>query len=151
MTGFSTIKLVRLFEKEADEMGFCIQEPHYDVTATSSWNTYQDTRLVDQVYLVPKDDRYPVYRRGVAVFAGTIEEAKNFFQGIRFAYLTDKGIGLSNEQKRLVAEAREIVKIKKREEAEARRLEEERIKREQKKMWAILADKKQRADDEVPF
>jgi len=147
MTGWSTIKKIREFEKRAAEMGFVIREP--DIQSYKHTGTYNtvwiDEVSTDQISLSPAPGRYPGWgNRGGAVFTGTIEQAVLFLQGIDFAYISDAATNLSSRKKREAAEARLFEKM--------RRQEEERIKKEeQKKIWELLKYKKQREDNEVPF
>jgi hypothetical protein len=149
MTGWATIRKIKEFEERAAKLGFEIQEPtqyNQSYSATSSFKTvWVDEISADTVSLTPADDRYPCWRRGASVFAGTIEEARFFFQGIEFAHTSDAAIGLGADKKRATAEARYIERMRKQEEA--------RIKRaEQKQVWGILKHGKLTKDyDEVPF
>lgn len=148
MSGYGTVLKVRDFEASAVELGFEICNPgarsyHSNTIVYNNDWIGSEVSNMDLVTLVPADNRYPCYKRGAQVFTGTIEEAKNFFQGIRFAYNSDKAIGLSNEQKRASVEAKELVRIRKREELRIK-------KEEQKKIWHILSDGSVE-DEEVPF
>lgn len=145
MTGYNDILKVRKFEKEAIELGFEICDgSHWSNQSNHTSYIVDEMSNVRLVGLRPLDKCHPCYTRGVVVFTGTMEEASRFLQGIRFAYDTDKAIGLSNEKKRCIAEAKELERIRKREEA--------RIKQEeQKKIWKILSDGSVEEDEEVPF
>lgn len=147
MTGYATIKKIRAFEERATKLGFEIQEPtqynqSYSTSSSSITGMWVDN---DTVSLTPADDRYPCWRRGASVFAGSIEEGEFFLQGIEFAHTSDAAIGLGAEKKRATFEARYIERM--------RRQEAARIKKaQQKEVWNILKHGKPTKDyDEVPF
>ena len=149
MTGYATIKKIRAFEERAAKLGFEIQEPtqynqSYSTISDSIKGVWVDEMSADSISLTPIDDRYPCWRRGASVFAGSIEEAKFFFQGIEFAHTSDDAIGLSSEKKRATAEAKHVERM--------RRQEAARLKKaEQKKVWSILKYGQDKDYDEVPF
>jgi hypothetical protein len=147
MTGYATIKKIRDFEERAAKLGFEIQQPteyNQSYSSNSFKTVWIDEMSAESISLTPADNRYPCWRRGASVFAGSIEEAKFFFQGIEFAHTSDDAIGLSSEKKRATAEAKHVERM--------RRQEEARIKKaEQKKIWSILKHGQAKDYDEVPF
>ena len=149
MTGYATIKKIRAFEERATKLGFEIQQPteynqSYSTISSSIKGMWADEMSAESISLTPADDRYPCWRRGASVFAGTIEEAKFFFQGIEFAHTSDAAIGLGAEKKRATFEARYIER--------QRRQEAARLKKaEQKRVWSILKYGQDKDYDEVPF
>jgi hypothetical protein len=151
MTGYATIRKIRDFEERAARLGFAIQEPaqyNQSYTATSTiTSTYKgfwiDEMSSDNISLTPVDNRYPSWRRGSSIFTGSIEEGQYFLQGIEFAHISDKSIGMCDEKKRIAHEGKYIDRM--------RRLEEAKKKRaEQKRVWDILKHGKEQ-NEEVPF
>ena len=150
MTGWSTIKKIRKFEERATKLGFEIIEPalrnhSYANGTTISGNSFWIDELSgEKVNLAPVDNRYPSWRRGSSVFAGSIEEGEFFLQGVEFAHISDSSIGLTSDKKRAQAEAKHIERQRKLEAAREK-------KAEQKRMWQLLKYGAQEEDEAVPF
>lgn len=74
MTGWNTIKKIRAIEERADLLGMKF--------APYRHNDYNE----DNVALIPKDqDSLPIYTRDAILFAGSLEGADQFMQGIAWA------------------------------------------------------------------
>ena len=74
MTGWNTIKKIRAIEERADLLGMKF--------APYRHNDYNE----DNVALIPKDqDSLPIYTRDAILFAGSLESADQFMQGIAWA------------------------------------------------------------------
>lgn len=81
MSGWNTIKQVRAVEERADLLGMTLAPYRHD------------DRYGEHVALVPKDrDALPIYTRDAELFAGTLEGADYFMQGILWARQYDSMI-----------------------------------------------------------
>ena len=74
MSGWNTIQQVRKLESQADRLGMKFTSYKYD--------NYPD----DNIALIPKDDdSLPIYSRDAHLFAGTLEGAAYWMQGVEWA------------------------------------------------------------------
>lgn len=89
MAGWNTIKQIRKFEERADVLGM-------------RFTAYKhDDKFGENVALIPKDqDSLPIYSRDAILFAGSLEDADKFMQGILWARDYDSIIKMSNDVKR---------------------------------------------------
>jgi hypothetical protein len=79
MTGWNTIKQIRSIEERADLLGMKL--------ASYRHNDYYE----DNVSLIPKDqDSLPIYTRDAILFAGSLEGAEQFMQGVLWAREYDR-------------------------------------------------------------
>jgi len=79
MTGWSTIQKIHKLEERADCLGMRFTAYKHD-------DTYGGN-----VALVPKDkDALPIYSRDAILFAGSLEHADNFMQGVLWAREYDR-------------------------------------------------------------
>ena len=89
MAGWNTIRQIRKFEERAELLGM-------QFTAYKHDDVYGEN-----VALVPKDqDSLPIYSRDAILFAGSLEAADKFMQGILWARDYDSIIKMSNDAKR---------------------------------------------------
>ena len=74
MTGWNQIQQVRKLEERADKLGL-------------KFTAYKhDDRYGENVALIPKDsDALPIYSRDAVMFAGTLEGAAYWMQGVMWA------------------------------------------------------------------
>ena len=98
MTGFRTLKMIRKFEQEVDELGLCIREAR----------NYEEYGGQDGIVLTPRDDRLPHYSRDAIIFSGTIEEAILWVHGVRWARDYDYITKTSTAKKREEQEQKEL-------------------------------------------
>jgi len=108
MTGWNTIRRIRKFEERAELLGM-------QFTAYRNDDVYGEN-----VALVPKDkEALPIYSRDAVLFAGTLEAADQFMQGILWARDYDDMLKVSNDVKRKRKEQdernRQLVRILKNE------------------------------------
>lgn len=122
MSGYSTYNQWKRIEDMADKMGFRIGHPKHGWGSTDSG---------DMVAIFPKGEELPIYNRDAEIFSGTFSQLQIFLLGWERAQSYDHILRLSDPKKRKVAEDRE---------RERQRIAAE--KAEQKKMWAVLKDKK---------
>ena len=89
MAGWNQIKQIRAFEERADLLGM-------------RFTAYKHDDLYgENVALVPKDkEALPIYSRDAVLFAGTLEAADKFMQGILWARNYDDMLKVSNVAKR---------------------------------------------------
>jgi hypothetical protein len=74
MTGWNTLRKIQALEERADLLGMKF--------APYRHNDYNE----DNVALIPKDqDSLPIYTRDAILFAGSLESADQFMQGIAWA------------------------------------------------------------------
>ena len=79
MTGWNTIQTIRKLEERADRLGMRFTAYKHD-------DTYGDN-----VALVPKDkDALPIYSRDATLFAGSLEGADKWMQGVLWAREYDR-------------------------------------------------------------
>lgn len=98
MTGFTTLKILRKFEQDVDELGLCICEA----------KNYGDFTSGEGIMLSPRDDRLPHYSRDASIFMGTIEEAIHWVRGVQWARDYDNMIKASSPKKRQEQEQKEL-------------------------------------------
>jgi len=79
MAGWNTIKRLRNLEERADQLGM-------------RFDAYKhDDRYGENIALLPRDqDALPIYSRDACLFAGTLEEADRFMQGVLWAREYDR-------------------------------------------------------------
>ena len=89
MAGWNTINKIRKLEERADVLGMRFTAYKHD-------DVYGEN-----VALIPKDqDSLPIYSRDAFLFAGSLEDADKFMQGILWARDYDSIIKMSNDVKR---------------------------------------------------
>jgi hypothetical protein len=98
MTGFATLKILRKFEQDIDELGLYIREA----------KNYADSYSGDGIMLSPRDDRLPHYSRDASIFIGTIEEAIYWVRGVQWAREYDRMIKATTPKKREEQEQKEL-------------------------------------------
>lgn len=78
MSGWNQIQQVRKVEERADKLGF-------------KFAAYKhDNRYGENVALIPKDQELPIYTRDAELFAGTLEGAAYWLQGVAWAREYDR-------------------------------------------------------------
>jgi hypothetical protein len=89
MAGWNTIQTIRKFEERAELLGM-------------RFTAYKHDDLYgENVALVPKDqEALPLYTRDAVLFAGTLEAADKFMQGILWARNYDDMLKVSDVKKR---------------------------------------------------
>jgi hypothetical protein len=109
MSGWNTIQQVRKLEERADKLGL-------------KFTAYKhDDRYGDNVALVPKDnDALPIYSRDAVMFAGSLEGAGYWMQGVMWAreydrMNTDRNLDKKRERKEQDERNMQIAKILKEE------------------------------------
>jgi len=109
MTGWNTIKQIRSTEERADRLGMKLAPYRHDDSFGAN------------VALVPKDsDALPIYTRDAVLFAGSLEGAEQFMQGVLWAreydrMLIDKNTDVKRERKEQDERNKQMVKILKEE------------------------------------
>jgi len=110
MSGWNTIRQVRRLEEQADKLGMQFAAYKYD------------NEFGANVALIPKDnDALPIYARDAQLFAGTLEGAAYWMQGVEWArnydrMLIDKNLDSKRERKEQDERNKQLVKILKNEE-----------------------------------
>ena len=110
MSGWNQIQQVRKLEQQADKLGMKFTSYKY--------NNYPD----DYVALIPKDnDALPIYSRDAHLFAGTLEGAAYWMQGVEWArdydrMVVDKKTDAKRERKEQDERNKQLVRILKDEE-----------------------------------
>lgn len=109
MSGWNQIQQVRKLEERADKLGL-------------KFTAYKhDDRYGDNVALVPKDsDALPIYSRDAVMFAGSLEGAAYWMQGVMWAreydrMNTDRNLDKKRERKEQDERNKQMVKILKEE------------------------------------
>lgn len=109
MSGWNTIRKIRNLEERADKLGL-------------KFTAYKhDDMYGENVALVPKDsDALPIYARDAVLFAGSLEHADKWMQGVLWArdydsMVVDKNIAKKRERKEQDERNRQLVKILKNE------------------------------------
>ena len=109
MSGWNQIQQVRKLEERADKLGL-------------KFTAYKhDDRYGDNVALVPKDnDALPIYSRDAVMFAGSLEGAAYWMQGVMWAreydrMNTDRNLDKKRERKEQDERNMQIAKILKEE------------------------------------
>ena len=121
MSGYETYTRWQRFEARAKQFGFRIGKPKH------SWS---NSGVPDMLALYPDGDRLPIYTRDAELFIGTFHDAENWLAGWERALSYDDMLRLTNDKKRAASEAKEL---------ERQRIARE--KAEQRKTFALLADK----------
>jgi hypothetical protein len=109
MTGWNTIKQIRSIEERADRLGMKFAPYRHD------------DRYGENLALVPKDnDALPIYTRDAILFAGSLEGAEHFMQGVLWArdydrMLIDKNTDVKRERKEQDERNKQMVRILKEE------------------------------------
>lgn len=89
MAGWNTINRIRKLEEQADNLGLKFAPYKHDDIGG------------ENVALMPKDrDALPIYNRDAQLFAGTLEGAAYWMQGIEWARDYDGMLKLSDSAKR---------------------------------------------------
>ena len=109
MAGWNTITQIRKLEERADGLGM-------------RFTAYKhDDMYGEHVALVPKDkDALPIYARDAVLFAGSLEDADKFMQGVLWArdydtMVVDKNLAVKRERKEQDERNKQMVKILKEE------------------------------------
>jgi hypothetical protein len=105
MAGWGTIRKIRDLEERAELLGM-------------RFTAYQhDSVYGENIALIPKDqDALPIYRRDAVLFAGSLESADQFMQGILWArnydsMVIDKNIDAKRARKEQDERNKQLVKI----------------------------------------
>ena len=105
MTGWNTIKNLRDIEARADLLGMKLAPYRHD------------DRYGENVALVPKDQNsLPIYTRDAQLFAGSLEGANHFMQGIMWArdydlFTIDKNLNAKRARKEQDLRNKELMEI----------------------------------------
>jgi hypothetical protein len=102
MSGWETIKALRLLEERVDALGLEIADACDSYGAKFNRETYGD-----RVALQPKGDSLPHYSRDAHIWVGTLEELQYWLNGVDWARGYDGILRLSDHKKRSKAEADE--------------------------------------------
>ena len=109
MSGWKQIQQVHKLEERADKLGL-------------KFTAYKhDDMYGENVALVPKDrDALPIYSRDAILFAGSLEHADRFMQGVLWArdydsMVVDKNLAKKRERKEQDERNKQMVKILKEE------------------------------------
>ena len=109
MSGWNTIRKIRNLEERADKLGL-------------KFTAYKhDDMYGENVALVPKDkDALPIYARDAVLFAGSLEGADKFMQGVLWArdydsMVIDKNLDDKRKRKEQDERNKQMVKILKEE------------------------------------
>ena len=109
MSGWNTIRKIRILEERADGLGL-------------KFTAYKhDDMYGENVALVPKDSNaLPIYARDAVLFAGSLEDADKFMQGVLWArdydtMVVDKNLAVKRERKEQDERNKQMVKILKEE------------------------------------
>ena len=79
MTGWNTLRKIQVLKERADLLGMKFAQYRH--------NDYNE----DNVALIPKDqDSLPIYTRDAILFAGSLESADQFMQGVMWAREYDR-------------------------------------------------------------
>ena len=79
MTGWNTIRKIQVLKERADLLGMQLAPYRHE------------DRYGENVALVPKDqDSLPIYTRDAILFAGSLESAEQFMQGVLWAREYDR-------------------------------------------------------------
>jgi len=105
MTGWNTIRQIRILEERADKLGL-------------KFTAYRhDDSFGENVALIPKDrDALPIYSRDAVLFAGTLEGADKFMQGVLWAreydrMVVDRKMDEKRKRKEQDERGRQLIKM----------------------------------------
>jgi hypothetical protein len=105
MAGWNTIKHIRSIEEHADLLGMKLAPYRHD------------DRYGENVALVPKDqDTLPIYTRDAILFAGSLEGADHFMQGVFWAreydlFTIDKNLNTKRARKEQDLRNKQLMEI----------------------------------------
>ena len=105
MAGWNTITQIRKLEEQADGLGMRFTAHKHD------------DMYGEHVALVPKDsDALPIYSRDAVMFAGSLEHADRFMQGVFWAreydsMVIDKNLAVKRERKEQDERNRQLLKM----------------------------------------
>ena len=102
MSGWETIKALKLLEERVDALGLAITNP-----GDFLGNSYNNSNYGDRVALRPKDDCVPHYSRDAIVWLGSLEELQHWLNGVEWGWQYDAMLKISDHKKRNKAEANE--------------------------------------------
>lgn len=102
MSGWETIKALRLLEERVDTLGFEITNP-----GDFLGNSYNNNQYGDRIALRPKGDSAPHYAREAIIWLGSLEELQHWLNGVEWARGYDGILRISDHKKRSKAEADE--------------------------------------------
>jgi len=103
MSGWGTIKALRLLEDRVNALGLEITNPG-DFLGNQYANSDQ---YHDRIALRPKGDSVPHYSRDAIVWLGTLEELQYWINGVEWAWQYDAMLKISDHKKRNKAEVDE--------------------------------------------
>ena len=109
MAGWNTIQQVRKLEEQASNLGFMFTKYRHDDSFGAN------------VALIPKDtDSLPIYSRDAVLFAGSLEGAAYWMQGVMWAreydrLTIDRNLDKKRERKEQDERNKQMVKILKEE------------------------------------
>lgn len=121
MSGYNTYTRWQRIEAQAKALGFRIGNPQHG---------WRGEDACDMVSLYPGEDSLPVYSRDAELFTGTFSGIETWLSGWARAQQYDQLLRISNAKKRKAHEAKEV---------ERQRIIRE--KAEQRRTFAVLADK----------
>lgn len=105
MSGWETIKAIRLLEERVDALGLEIVDPYENDLSHKYHGT--TPAFGDRVALRPKGDSLPHYSRDAHIWVGSLEELQYWLNGVDWARGYDGILRLSDHKKRSKAEADE--------------------------------------------
>ena len=109
MSGWNTIQQVRKLEERADKLGLKFAAYRHD------------DKYGDNVALIPKDsDALPIYCRDAVMYAGSLEGASSWMQGVMWAreydrMAVDRNLDKKRERKEQDERNKQLAKILKEE------------------------------------
>jgi len=105
MSGWNTIEKIRKLKERADQLGL-------------KFTAYRhDDSFGENVALIPKDrDALPIYSRDAVLFAGTLEGADKFMQGVLWAreydrMVVDRKMDEKRKRKEQDERGRQLIKM----------------------------------------
>lgn len=102
MSGWVTIKAIRLLEERADALGMEIVDPEGQYGTS-----YNGDVFADRIALRPKSDCLPHYSRDAHIWIGTLEELQHWLNGVDWARGYDGILRISDHKKRSKSESDE--------------------------------------------
>lgn len=99
MSGWETIKALKILEERVDTLGLEITNP-----GDFLGNAYNNIHHGDRVALRPKGDSVPHYSRDAIVWLGTLEELTHWLNGVEWARGYEMILKTSDDKKRKTAE-----------------------------------------------